>query len=396
MEKPYNILMVGIQPWDIEIGSNFKNMALELSLNHRVIYVNSPLDRLTALTKRKDSKVQKRLKVRKGKKKVLEQINSNLWIFSPPIIIESIQWLPNLIFSVLNEYNNRRIASTIRPILQKMNFKDFILLNDSDMFRSFHLKKLLKPKAYIYYTRDNLMTVPYWKKHGKHYEPELMHTSDLVIGNSPHLISYARQFNSEAHFIGQGCETKNYSTNRSFTKPDDMASLDGKIIGYTGLLSSRRLDIELIHFLAKSEPEWNFVLIGPEESCFAQSKLHKLPNIHFLGNKKPEELANYVAHFDLCFNPQAVNELTLANYPRKIDEYLAAGKGIVATKTPTMMLFEKVVHLASSKRHFLQLLHAAINEECPKLSAKRQAVAKEHTWSTCIERFWKAYTNITL
>ena len=59
-----------------------------------------------------------------------------------------------------------------------------------------------------------------------------------------------------------------------------------------------------------------------------------MDNVHFLGAKKTDELASYMEHFDVCINPQVVNDLTIGNYPRKIDEYLAMGKAVVATDTP--------------------------------------------------------------
>ena len=44
MEKSRDIVVTGIQAWDIEIGSNCKNIAIEMSKKHRVLYVNPPLD----------------------------------------------------------------------------------------------------------------------------------------------------------------------------------------------------------------------------------------------------------------------------------------------------------------------------------------------------------------
>ncbi|MFT6718382.1 MAG: hypothetical protein ACJAY8_000777 [Sphingobacteriales bacterium] len=40
---PEIIVVTGIQPWDLGIGSNCRNSALELSKNHRVMYVDPPL-----------------------------------------------------------------------------------------------------------------------------------------------------------------------------------------------------------------------------------------------------------------------------------------------------------------------------------------------------------------
>jgi glycosyltransferase involved in cell wall biosynthesis len=61
------------------------------------------------------------------------------------------------------------------------------------------------------------------------------------------------------------------------------------IIGYIGALYKLRLDLDLIEFIAKSKPEWNIVLIGPEDDSFRQSPLHKLSNVYFLGLKDSKE-----------------------------------------------------------------------------------------------------------
>ena len=54
------IVIVGIQAWDIEIGSNCKNIAVEMSRHNRVLYVNSPLDRITKFKERKHTEKVKK------------------------------------------------------------------------------------------------------------------------------------------------------------------------------------------------------------------------------------------------------------------------------------------------------------------------------------------------
>jgi glycosyltransferase involved in cell wall biosynthesis len=391
MVKQHDIIIVGIQPWDITIGSNCKNMALELSKKHRVLYVNSPLDRSTA--RKKDAFVQKRLDVINGKIEPLTKINENLWEFNPPVMIESINLLPNFLFSLANKYNNKKIANSILKALTKLDFKEYYILNDSDMFRSFYLKEFLNPVKYIYYTRDNLMTVPYWKKHGAALEPKLMKKADIILGNSPFLIQTAKKVNSNSHYIGQGCDIEAFSSSKDVAKPNDLSKLKGKIVGYTGLLSDRRLDIDLIEKVALSHPEWNIVLIGPEEENFKKSNLHILENCFFLGNKTPESLPDYIYFFDVCINPQIVNDLTIANYPRKIDEYLAMGKPVVATYTPTMEIFSKHSFLAHSSQEFIRMIEFALNNDDVLIQNERKQFARSHSWENCINNFWVAIEN---
>lgn len=392
METQRDIIIVGIQPWDIEIGSNCKNMALELSKKHRVLYVNPALDSSTAYRNSKATGVKRRTAIIKGTENSLNQINENLWEFNPPILLSSINWLPDPFFNIANKRNNKLFAAEIAKVLVKLNFKNTILFNDSDMFRSFYLKELLKPQTYIYYTRDNLMTVPYWKKHGKKYEPLLMKMSDFVLGNSSYLVENAKCFNPNSYYIGQGCDLSLFSDS-SLQIPEDLSYLFGKVIGYVGLLSGRRLDIDLLVHLAKTRLDWNIVLVGPEEDDFKNSPLHGMLNVHFLGNKPVSQLPSYIKHFDVCINPQALNPLTVSNYPRKIDEYLIMGKPVVATATPTMQYFKEHVYLSTSNHDFVAKIVAALKEDSLEKQQQRKLFAQEHSWENCINSFWTSISH---
>ena len=93
MIKGKDIVIVGIQAWDIEIGSNCKNIALEMSRYNRVLYVNSPLDRISKFKERKTEKIKKRLRIKSGKEDDLVKIDENLWTLYPKKTIESINWI---------------------------------------------------------------------------------------------------------------------------------------------------------------------------------------------------------------------------------------------------------------------------------------------------------------
>ena len=56
-----------------------------------------------------------------------------------------------------------------------------------------------------------------------------------------------------------------------------------------------------------------------------------------------------IPHIRKNLNPQLLNEVTIGNYPRKIDEYLAMGKPTVATKTEGMSVFADYTYLAEDK-----------------------------------------------
>src|SRR6516225_5159923 len=128
-----DIVVVGLQPWDIKIGSNCKNIALELSRHNRVLYVNAPVDRITRLRQRKEPGMIQRMKIRKSGKNIVS-IGDNLWNLYPKHVIDSINWMPEgALYRAVNRRNNRRLAADIREAMTALGFKNIILFNDSDM-----------------------------------------------------------------------------------------------------------------------------------------------------------------------------------------------------------------------------------------------------------------------
>lgn len=390
-----DIIVVGQQPWDTPIGSNCKDIAIEFSKHNRVLYINAPLDRRTKFQLAATEGVQKRVRVIKGEENGLEQIEPNFWVYYPDVINESINWIkPTSIFRIFNKINNKRFAKSIQKALKQLNFKDFILFNDSDMFRSYHLKELLHPALSIYYSRDNLLATPYWGKHGKHLEPELIKKSNLCVANSVYLANYCKQYNPNSFYVGQGCDFTLFKNDESVKVPENLAVIPKPILGYVGALLSIRLDEQILLHLAQQKPEWSVVLVGPEDEDFKASKLHQMPNVHFLGPQKPESLPSYIKGFDICLNPQALNPLTIGNYPRKIDEYLAIGKPTLATKTEAMSVFEDYVYIAETKEDYVKLAEKALTENNPELEQKRIDFAKTHTWEKNVAEIYKAIESV--
>ncbi|GAA4911807.1 glycosyltransferase [Mucilaginibacter defluvii] len=390
-----DIVIVGQQPWDVEIGSNCKNLALEFSKHNRVLYVNSPLDRITLYKQKHDPKVQKRIDVINGKADGLITLQDNLWNLYPDRMIESINWVRgSFIYDTLNKINNKRFASSISKAIKRLGFKDVILFNDNDMFRSFYLKELLQPDVSIYYSRDYMLYVDYWKRHGERIEPLIIKKSDLCVANSTYLASYCAKYNPNSFYVGQGCDLEMFTNQAGLPIPDDLKNIGKPVIGYVGALQSIRLDIDLLAHIAKTKPEWSIVLVGPEDNEFQASSLHNIPNIHFLGSKPGAMLPAYINAFDVCLNPQKVNQVTIGNYPRKIDEYLAMGKPTIATRTEAMSVFDQHTYLCDTKEDYVNAIQKALTEDSPEMQQERVAFASTHTWENNVKEIYKAINTV--
>jgi glycosyltransferase involved in cell wall biosynthesis len=397
MIKNRDIVVIGIQPWDIEIGSNCKNIAIEFARHNRVLYVNSPLDRISRYKERNTAKIKHRIKVQKGIVPDIVRVQDSLWNLNPTGMVESINWISTQwLYDLLNRHNNRVFARSINSAIERLGFSDYILFNDSSMFLGLYQKELLKPAVYVYYMRDYLTKNPYWRKQGVRLEPQLIRKADVVVNNSSLYAKYGSQFNPHSYMVGQGCDVTLFNDDDdSIPAASEIGNLPKPVIGYVGFISSRRLDIRLLHHIATQRPKWSVVLVGPEDDAFRDSELHKLQNVHFLGPRDSELLPNYIKAFDVCINPQLVNDATIGNYPRKIDEYLAMGKPTVATVTEAMEYFREFTYLAVTHDDYIELIEKALKENSPELEQKRRNFATSHTWENNALEIYKAIERIS-
>lgn len=374
-------VFTGLQPWDLPIGSNAINIAGEVSRNNFVLYVNSPKDTLSLKKLIKKDKLFGRNLVR--------QISETLWVADCPFNVLPVNLLPDgFIFDFINRLNNRKILTYAKKVAFQLGFKDIIHFIDNDIYRSFYSKEYLKPYLSVYYRRDYLFFVDYWKKHAIRLEPLLISKSDLVVCNSPQLAEFALIYNPDSFCIGQGLDLTAYDIENKFEMPEAMLSIPEPRIGYIGNITSLRLDADLIYEIAKNRPELSFVMVGGEDKHFESHELHNLKNVYFLGSIKPELVPAYTFALQVCINPQLINELTMGNYPRKVDEYLALGKPVIATKTATMALFKDHVYLCSNLGEYLIALDKALNDNSIEAVSKRVNFAKSHSWENNVKSLY--------
>lgn len=389
--KDQNIIILTQQSWDTPIGTNPRNMALEFAKNNRVLYVNMPLDISTVLRGHGEPEVKKRLRVVLGQENGLVQVEPNIWVYTTEVLLVSANWLASrALFTAFNQLNARWLARSIRKATEAVGFDSYYLLQDGLLFQGVELKRLLNPRQFIYNIRDYVKVIPYFQRHGAWLETELMRRVDIVAANSAYLRDYALPYNPHSYDVGQGCVLSMYQADTDYVLPPDLAAVPRPLIGYTGQLTGIRLDVELLLTIAQERPEWSLVLIGPEDDVFEQSPLHGLPNVFFLGGKAPKELAAYLHHCDVCINPQIVNDITIGNYPLKIDEYLAMGKPVVATTTRAMEMFADYVYLATGADEWLQQLALALADHDLERSRARIAFAKSHSWEACVGQLYRA------
>ncbi len=163
-----------------------------------------------------------------------------------------------------------------------------------------------------------------------------------------------------AHF-GKAC-------NASFGHPAQM-SLAHPRLGFFGVIDER-IDLPLLATLADAHPQWQIVMVGPVVKI-DPALLPQRANIHYFGQRDYAELPDFLAGWDVCLLPFALNEATRFISPTKTLEYMAAEKPIVSTPVRDVVEpYGKIVFCANDAAGFVKACERAFGESAPERSRR--------------------------
>jgi hypothetical protein len=207
--------------------------------------------------------------------------------------------------------------------------------------------------------------------------------ADVVFASSRSQYERRRPLNPNTYLIPHGVDFDHYSRalDPKTPVPQDIATVERPIIGYIGLLS-RNLDIGLLLQVAEMMPDWNLVLVGPDDFPRQEAyyRLRARANVHFLGRQDVSLIPGYLKAFDVAIMPYRIAEHTKYAYPCKLHEYLGSGKPVVAVPLPELVPFQDVIEFARSPQEFVQRVKRVLADDSPDRVEKRLAVARKNTW----------------
>ena len=249
----------------------------------------------------------------------------------------------------------------------------------------------VQPDCTIYHCLDSYSAVPAWwnaKDDVDRREAECCQSADLVLSTGQALAERWRQCNQRTYFVPNGADTALFRTalDPETPVPLEMARMRGKVVGFYGVLDFR-LDVELLTYLARRQPDWDIVLIGLVKGGVNLAPLRALPNVHFLGWQDPARLPGYVKAMDVCMIPYGLNEFGQHMFPLKLFEYMAAGKPIVASALPELCNYAgEQMQVASSREEFRLAVAGALSTDHGDRASAWSDAAQAHSWDHRIEQ----------
>ena len=207
-------------------------------------------------------------------------------------------------------------------------------------------------------------------------------TANLVVAANPLVADTWRTRGLETVLIPYGVDVNAYSDVDLAPLPSDFTP-GGPVAGFVGHIN-RRIDLRLLEAVA--DRGWSLLMVGPRDPNFEPKRLDTLlqrPNVRWVGPKPFDVLPSYFRLIDVGLVPYGDSPFNRGSFPLKTLEYLAAGRGVVASDLPAIRwLSTDLVSIASEPADFADAVGNLIRAGRSRdVVARRRLLASRHSWA---------------
>lgn len=394
INRQCDIICFSLSRWDAAISSPAFSLAREFAKTNRVFFIEHPFSWKDYFTYRKTQQVQIRREAMLSGKNIYanpEGLPANLTIVTPPLTIPVNFLPPGWLYNRLSAINDSKIIKVIRQTIRDHSIREFVYINFFDPYFVQQLPPDIKPLRTVYQSMDDITQVAYSNRHGARLEEKIIRNFDYTLCTSKELTRLKSAFSPNVHFHPNAADIDIFqkAATQVLPRPAALQGITQKIIGYTGSIEYRS-DFELLKKVAEYHKDKILFFVGPVQGNeHREVGLDTMPNVIFAGARKITELPYYLQYFDCVLIPFRKNTLTRSIYPLKINEYLAAGKPVIATHfSEDIYTFRDVAYVTDTHEEFIQAIDKAIAENSEEKKNARMRVAAQNTWEARVRQFW--------
>jgi len=231
----------------------------------------------------------------------------------------------------------------------------------------------LAPIGEIYDCMDELAAFDFAAPELIAREDILFDRVNLVFTGGRSLYESKRDRHHDVHCFPSSVDHAHFGR-ASVPDHPDQAALPHPRLGYYGVIDER-IDLALVAAVADAHPHWQVVMVGPLAKI-APGGLPQRPNLHWMGQRRYDELPAFLAGLDVCLMPFALNASTRFISPTKTLEYLAAGKPVVSTPIHDVVhQYAQIVALGQTPQAFVAACDVILGQNVEEQERFRKAAA---------------------
>lgn len=255
----------------------------------------------------------------------------------------------------------------------------------------------LDPALVVYDCMDELSAFKNPPKQLLQRESALLNIADLVFTGGPSLYEAKKNRHPNAHCFSSSVDAAHFrqALDAAISHPEQ-AHVAGPRLGFYGVIDER-FDTGLVREMAAAHPEWQIVLVGPVVKI-DPAELPRAENVHYMGQRGYQELPKFLAGWDVCLLPFAMNESTKFISPTKVLEYMAAEKPSVSTPiTDVKVPYGDVVAIAETPAEYIaacERMLAQSAEENAAMAKRMREVVANTSWDKTAARMHELISNV--
>lgn len=231
--------------------------------------------------------------------------------------------------------------------------------------------------------KSGLVTLLRWRS-----EARIIRSSSDLFASSAHLADrLSKTFRRDAVLVENGVDVNAFRGAPRESGIEDQLPPPPRLV-FVGPLKEQRINLALLHAVAIAAPNFNLILVGPAgDEVPAVDRLLSLPNVTWLGARRPEDIPGIMKLMDVGLIPYQPTGFNAGAFPLKFLEYMAAGLPVVGCGAPSIDQHTEdgvYINTDGTPETFLAACRTALT--WAGASGRRIAIAHQHDWRAKLAR----------